>query len=166
MLISVISNHFWWFEILAHSTIVCKFLCVLHNVNFCIFVVWMCWAWIPIFIVGKWQFWVWTWCPIQGTFMLHIICGYDNNICINIGMHNTSFLVGKSNIPMGSNIFFDIGTSSTYLASSTYNLVLWVLFDVRHMPIVISNKSQLKLWKRVDQNCMTFATATFSDTKN
>jgi hypothetical protein len=80
----------------------------------------------------------------------------DNNIWINIGMHNTSFFVGKSNIPMGSNIFFDIWTSSTYLASSTYNLVLQALSPLlceahaycylKHITIKTLKKSGSKLY--------------------
>jgi hypothetical protein len=82
MLIYVISNHiayvnFYLFcAILIFAFLLCEcvglgFLFSLkESDNF-----FQC-RWVTIFFtVGEWQFRVWTWCPIQGIFMLHLICG-------------------------------------------------------------------------------------------
>jgi len=63
------------------------FVCFVHGVNFCIFVVWKCGAWICVFITSQQPFSFTIYgilCTIQGTFMLYVVCVIMIMIIVNV----------------------------------------------------------------------------------
>jgi hypothetical protein len=61
------------------------FMCSMHGVSYCILSV-KCWVWILVFIVDNFG---WTWCTIQGIFLLCFICAVTMIIIsINIEAHD------------------------------------------------------------------------------
>jgi hypothetical protein len=83
-------NHFWWFDILAHSTIICKVLCVLvHSVNFAFLLCGNVGFGFVFLLQVEEPFLVWTWYIIQGIFMLCFVCVVTTIVIgVDIGAHN------------------------------------------------------------------------------